>query len=287
MSNFLNHIVAKSLGLTEAIQPRLAPRFEPLPASRGEMPARLGFETRTIFEEPPANEMTGQASTIIQTAADARPEPPPSRPRINPIAQTRPEPLEGERQITERPVVDSPNRPAPDSVQAIRPTLLVAPPQSGYPFIKQPEPSPADEPRRTPVTKRDAPASSSSSVAPQKLSSAETITHHRLNEPITSRVIPRPQTIKPEPPASASSQMPKPTSVVLRPNQSHAATTAAPAEGLNSIVATPSSPTIQITIGRVDVKAVMAQPGAPRRLPDPPSSTPSLADYLKQRNGGR
>ncbi|HSB10233.1 MAG TPA: hypothetical protein VLM38_12170 [Blastocatellia bacterium] len=45
-------------------------------------------------------------------------------------------------------------------------------------------------------------------------------------------------------------------------------------------------PAIRVTIGRVDVKAIMPQTPAPRPAPARPRST-SLADYLKQREGGK
>jgi hypothetical protein len=45
-------------------------------------------------------------------------------------------------------------------------------------------------------------------------------------------------------------------------------------------------PTIHVTIGRVDVRAVMAPVAAPPR-PSAPSETSSLEDYLRGRAGGR
>jgi hypothetical protein len=46
------------------------------------------------------------------------------------------------------------------------------------------------------------------------------------------------------------------------------------------------SPAIRITIGRVEVRAIMPASPAPASRPPAPPPTLSLADYLKQRNGG-
>ena len=45
-------------------------------------------------------------------------------------------------------------------------------------------------------------------------------------------------------------------------------------------------PAIHVTIGRVEVRAIIA-PTAPPKVAAPPTSKISLEDYLKQRNGGR
>ncbi|HEU5330776.1 MAG TPA: hypothetical protein VFU78_21970, partial [Thermomicrobiales bacterium] len=46
-----------------------------------------------------------------------------------------------------------------------------------------------------------------------------------------------------------------------------------------------AAPSIQVTIGRVEVRAVPAETPARAARPAPP--TLSLEDYLRQRNGGR
>jgi len=49
-----------------------------------------------------------------------------------------------------------------------------------------------------------------------------------------------------------------------------------------------SAPTIRVTIGRIDVRAVMPPaPPAPRSRPSRPGPTLSLEDYLQQRREGR
>lgn len=49
---------------------------------------------------------------------------------------------------------------------------------------------------------------------------------------------------------------------------------------------TPAQPTVQVTIGRVEVRAAPATPGTPRRVPDRPAAM-SLDDYLHGREAER
>jgi hypothetical protein len=50
-------------------------------------------------------------------------------------------------------------------------------------------------------------------------------------------------------------------------------------------IADPGPPTIRVTIGRVDVRAVMPAPPVPVAKPVHPRPGLSLDDYLKQRRG--
>jgi len=48
-----------------------------------------------------------------------------------------------------------------------------------------------------------------------------------------------------------------------------------------------SSPTVRVTIGRIEVRAVMAPAPLPPKRSLPATPRLSLEDYLKRRNGGR
>jgi hypothetical protein len=61
---------------------------------------------------------------------------------------------------------------------------------------------------------------------------------------------------------------------------------AAPSSEPREQLAANQPPAIHVTIGRVEVRAVMA-PGPPPKAATPPGPKISLEEYLKQRNGGR
>ncbi|WP_143097370.1 hypothetical protein [Myxococcus fulvus] len=52
-----------------------------------------------------------------------------------------------------------------------------------------------------------------------------------------------------------------------------------------AVTQTPEAPVINVTIGRIEVRAV-APAAPPRSVPARPSASPSLEDYLARRNGG-
>ena len=83
------------------------------------------------------------------------------------------------------------------------------------------------------------------------------------NEPLTPALQPRP--VSPVPPR-------------LNP-------VSQPAFGESSNLRAAEVPTIQVTIGRIEIRAT--PPAAPVPKPRPASPTLSLDDYLRQRNEGR
>lgn len=52
-------------------------------------------------------------------------------------------------------------------------------------------------------------------------------------------------------------------------------------------IANPEPPTIQITIGRIDVRAIAPSSSPPRQSPKPPTPNLSLQDYLRSGKGDR
>jgi len=56
---------------------------------------------------------------------------------------------------------------------------------------------------------------------------------------------------------------------------------------LSAPIANPEPQTIQITIGRIDVRAIAPSSSSPRQSPKPPTPNLSLQDYLKSSKGGR
>ena len=96
-------------------------------------------------------------------------------------------------------------------------------------------------------------------------------------------------------PASATSRtMPpaRPSPAVTPATLDRAGVTAAPGpatppiSGVRSEAAPAARPTVQVTIGRIEVRAVPPPPASPARR-EPAGPRVSLDDYLRERNGGR
>jgi hypothetical protein len=66
-----------------------------------------------------------------------------------------------------------------------------------------------------------------------------------------------------------------------------ASQTTQPADRLAGHVAPAAPPTVKVTIGRIEVRAVPPEPPAARPEPAAPARGLSLHDYLKQRSGGQ
>lgn len=183
----------------------------------------------------------------------------------------------------ENPSVSS----SPNPVQITNPVMLVPHEAHQRQLIKQNERPSVEQPMLMHEAAHESRELPSNSVEKKDASLPEQTAHRVIENRIdrintsSSRTTERAQS------ASSLSQTAKPTNITVQRNEFSAVTTTPAARVLKSVVAEPSPPSVQITIGRVDVRAVMAQPVAPRREHASQPQTPSLADYLKQRNGGR
>ncbi|WP_020565621.1 hypothetical protein [Methylosarcina fibrata] len=59
-----------------------------------------------------------------------------------------------------------------------------------------------------------------------------------------------------------------------------------PLDNNNGMASNPPEPTIQVTIGRIEIRATQSTPGSVRRNQDKRPATMSLEEYLNKRNGG-
>lgn len=91
-----------------------------------------------------------------------------------------------------------------------------------------------------------------------------------------------PGNLKPATPILAATAQPQPAAGGLRSARSEVDWSQHRAQR-----STPHESPINITIGRVEVRAIMPAPPARRAVPAKPRATLSLDDYLKQRNRGR
>lgn len=250
MSNYLNNIVARSMNVAEVVQPRLPQLFEPANSYVAERPdSALQVEVQPSWPTAP-NEI---AETPAKHSVHA--EAPPPAPRFEPprpLSQPNPFHSEESRQIS---TPTPPPIPAMDAEPESLPHLNVND-EGVVTFDRrsatQPVP-PATQSRR--ITQQPVPGSAPSATV--RLSSTRVSVSARDARPRTTAML--------QPPAS-------------QPLLSSTAP-------VNQVEQQP--PTVKITIGRIDVRAVMppAQPAATSRGRAKPAL--SLEGYLKQREEGK
>jgi hypothetical protein len=119
------------------------------------------------------------------------------------------------------------------------------------------------------------------------LSTLEQIISRAVDEQVVSFDAPQPKNIThPESVSDHPIRSSTPAMAVVHPQVtlSREAPVSIPSEG----TPTPEpAPTIKITIGRVDVRAIMSAAPIPRPAPTRPSPALSLEEYLKQHGRGR
>jgi len=227
MSDYLDHLVARSLHRADIVQPRPASRFEPSGAGTLADPAA---HAEAAQEEPFFTEASSAGRPTAQAHFTSSAE---SQPARSPVAQASAPPLDAVGR-------NGTHQPFAPAVHAV--AQLQVPGPVHINSAEHPQ-SPAGD---TPL-------------------SARRIEHGEPVDAPTERVTSRTAT----PP-------PRAVSAVEPPARSRSALTS-PQE---------TAPVIRISIGRVDVRAVMPAPAAPRS-PARPAPSLSLEDYLKPDEGKR
>lgn len=281
--SYLDNLVARNMPETAVIQPRPVSVFEPLPGMVTPFPDPAIAEEETAVIPPTAYPSPAMPATPPQPRASLTPDTavssPPIRPAsaqpesIRPLSEAgtrtpKPSPIEH----TDRPRKQSPVNIPPVHVEAIpKPPNHQVEPQSSAqinaPIIIKEQITQIIPKLETPEfpfpplaeVAREKPAEPTPSAAP-------------------AAAIPPAQPTKPVVPA-----------VTLRTEQVKTAAPAANQPGSHQppVATSPEPiPTVQITIGRIEVRAT---PPTPAKAEKKPAPTPvlSLEDYLRQRNGGR
>ncbi len=257
MSNFLDNLASRSLRLVPVVQPRLASRFEPPPnAPRfpSAAPAEGAEGERSVEGEAP-NARPEARPTETRAVEDSRavPIPPPDAPREEHAGlegRAAPAPPQGPPQ---RPAAAAqvPVRPIETRAQSAQTNATAAPPHAGPPA------SSFAEGARTREAER--------SVALR--SEDEAALDNRVRRLMAGRLR-----------DSAGEETASGAPAAQSPARLDRASQEPPEK----------TQTIRVTIGRIEVRAVTAPaPHEPRRAPERPAPQLSLADYLKQRGGGR
>lgn len=303
MSDFLSHLASRTLEPRQVLQPRPASRFEPAPVT-------LGLHLGDRLPDEPLVEQTESLSPTLSfrhTPWSPVSVTGPTASELNPIFQPEaPPPTSFKSSLPEQPtslaapsfqpvsgltlVPEPRNRPADQSIQ---PTIA---PLRSQPLLPHPVPTtPAGG--ASPVYQaheRLAQAGALGDVTRAELA----VLLHRLqhlesgtgNEPGEQNSQLSPTAMRPQPSEapSASPSLPllKPDSPALNPplapplRPSPIPPMISPPQPDK-----PAAPTIQVTIGRIEVRATPPPPPAKKSAPATPQL--SLETYLRQRNGGR
>jgi hypothetical protein len=250
MNSFLQHLIARSLADPESVRPRLPSRFEPPLDSMGlREPVLLTETAEETAAEPAAPVPPAQPSLNLLPARLTSSSEPQHSERISPPPfLPLPTPTPPPRRL-EPPPESSGLPPAADS--SVRPELISAPPPLAAPLAMQAE-MPWLQPAIPPS--EQGPARPLTIEPVVRLHPVEASTEH----PAGQEVLPNTRPLVAQP--------------LVQPVRPHT-------DGNGT------SSTIQVTIGRVEVRAVFTQ-SAPQ--PPQPRSTPALSldEYLKQRDGG-
>jgi hypothetical protein len=293
MADYLNNLIAKNLSLQENLQPRLPSRFEP-PAETLAV-ADIG-DIAPPVEKPdaPASPLTAPDELRSQTRPS--PQTTPTAP-VLPLEQrlAAPKPIEPDPAPAPEPYrgrLDAPkmNPPGPDSspvkpgqsekqpvttiIQSVKEVKDVIGPSAPVTT----EVVPANEPVRS---------YHSSDLGAEQV--REVVIEQRSEHVLVPNTIKtaeqEPSPEKPKPATQSRPVVPAPTPAPTPPSQD-LRPVVPPLPDLAPRSAPPEpSPTINVSIGRVEVRAT-APPANPARKPTPAPQIMSLDEYLQSRSNG-
>lgn len=275
MSNFLNNLVARTLNLAPVVQPRLTSWFEPVGSVATVTPPDESAEVEGTSESQSTT--TPEQHAPIAALKTRHPDREHSREDVRHMTVQH-------EHVQSREVVQS-------RVELIENTLLVPPPQRFR--AHEIEHLPASEP-----PSRPAPRITPEQAVPPRETKPATVTTEpeswrKLQPRVQNLIDSRLNAVQP---ARTNDRIPEKTQATsVQPNVSRSI-------ARNEVAPTASTPraephlgfqpepteTVNVTIGRVDVRAVFSAPQATAPAARARASTVnSLDDYLKQRSEGR
>lgn len=261
MTNFLSSLIDRALERAPLLERRRPSPFEPVAGPAGYGLGRTDEATPYDLEEVAQSEPT----------ALPRYEPSPYRP----ITPNPPSTLARERELYDTPASQSVRPPASAHPSAMRDGL------SGQDFKGE----------ASAVTPRGKAAEPG--VAPTEMRMMETIVERRVIEKVVEERVERPAVrLAQPPPMSAERESAMPT---LKPpardgvaqDRAAQARRRLPSQHARPALtreAPPAAPPVQVTIGRIEVRAT--PPARAPRGQAPPAPKLSLEDYLRSRGGG-
>jgi len=276
MSDYLRHMIARNFDQAELIQPRLLSMFEPPQAFPGVL-NDLSFEAPTR-ESPPDNRENVETLPSRSFAPSQLPAIP-SRPELSPITPPF------QREPLAAPIYPA-TAPAP-LIEASALRSFVQPVSAESPGKSELEPTVIHQVTERVITERLVPVEPSV-VTVQSLDLLPLPTLHSEQKALPEKVLPSqlptPVFAGNEPLAFPLARSGSTISVgTLHPITPSIQPVAPFATEVSE--ASRSAPVIQVTIGRIEVRATLpVTPPAPRsRSTQPPAM--SLEDYLRQRGG--
>ena len=291
MKDFLSQLVARSTAPALAVRPRLPSRFEAASEAAGITAFPSDSTPSAPLETKASPARTSRTSPLNSDRQQAPPTPAePEASIASPSPQITPPPLQNHS--PSRSAVSATDTPAAPAAHSSKLETPASPPSS--PASKSVTasvlPNPATEPQ---PAKPFFQPSFDSGIQPPGPTGPNSISEEAFPAAAVSAA--KPQPVSPTPLASAiaptptsglrsqsqisylKSPIPRPAAapaVVARPTPAPAPTAAA----------APAPPVVQITIGRVELRAIVT-PASPRAVP-PPAPKLGLDEYLRQRTGG-
>lgn len=251
MSDYLTNLVARTIDPSSVVQPRLVSLFEPL--VNGVAQGR--FSPFALEAEEGAR----PAGSADETRAPAVPSSIPARVEGATREYSARYHTQSPTGVVERPVASSAREESPAATA---------------------ERAAASHLTAQTSAEKEAPTPSAASVAQSK-DSASDISAREALEAVRERR---------EPSMSEGAPTPRAVPRVVKPRLSPAPTVPVaqlpPGSNAHDARREDAAPTIRVTIGRVDVRAVAPTPQERRRAPETPRPALTLEDYLRRRGGG-
>jgi hypothetical protein len=283
MSDYLDNLIAKSLGLAEVVAPRLTSLFEPLSSEAGPLVHEYhsheqdGSPRRTPAGAEPETDVAAPPASNDEQSENAPPQPRAAqsdRPSQRPV------------QSTVQPLDRGASRPAapltPDQPVAVEAGQRAERARSAPPLLQQP----ADQ------WSPDQQMFDSHLAAPVH-APLLIVSHAAI--PAEPQVPGAPEA-EPFVPAQGIGAALTPSSpsgaklvepVSLRRADRERVSASSDRAAVPTPATDAAAPTIKITIGRVDVRAVTPDKESPRPAPPARNQALTLEEYLKRRSGGK
>lgn len=294
MSNYLNNLVAKTLNRTEVVHPRLTSLFEPLhpswPAPEGELNSKMGHgeqisSEKAVEDSSPAQQpvVTQLPETIWEVTHNVSNQPlnnesvVPSEKPNKPIEARSEQPNKAKFELSSL----QPGEASSESTSSQTPRTVVQTSEDRPSIESTQQQVNPDQPILNTVTYRNQKDPTLIRSAAVRIEPNVSLLWKRGNaDEQESRPVHEPISPYPEP---SPIQIPSGT-VVIQPQVTPYRELALP-HPEEPTAMKESIPSIQVTIGRIEVRAIPPPPSKPKKQ-HPQPSVMSLDEYLHQRAKG-